>query len=217
MNWSELVKKYNPFRNYKSPAHWFTYHWRPVVCVILVCLVWLYFARMPKQADPDYVITWVGQQVLSQEEQQALTQLVQELGKDQNGDGAIVLRLDQYPITFSADGSLDTMSDSYNHLLKLLNVIQLNDCRLYLLEDPEGFQRTTGLLQFLDGTIPSEENGYECAQWEQMCLPFSTPGLEKTAYLGRRCIFDDTDPETQYPGADALFSALTSGGDQTSR
>lgn len=209
MNWSKQLQKYNPFRNYKSFSHWFTYHWRPVVCVVLAVLVWLYFYLLPRPKDPDYVVSWVGQQLLSQEAEEALTQQLQAAGTDVNGDGDVVVQITQYAITFRDDIEGETLTDSYAYLTKLLNSIQANECRLFLMEDPEGFQRTTGVLQYLDGAIPSEADDYESAHWEEMCLPFQTDAVEGPVYLGRRCLFNGEDPEALFPGADALFDALT--------
>lgn len=209
MNWSKQLQKYNPFRNYKSFSHWFTYHWRPVVCVVLAVLIWLYFANLPKAKDPDYVVSWVGQQLLSPQEEQALTGELQAAGTDVNGDGEVVVKITQYAITFRDDIEGETLTDSYAYLTKLLNSLQANECLLFLMEDPEGFQQATGVLQYLDGTIPSEADGYECANWQEMCVPFETEALDGPVYLGRRCLFDGEDPEVRFPGADALFAALS--------
>lgn len=206
----ESLKKWNPFHHYRSFSHWFSYHWRAVVCVVLLVLVGVYFRFLPQEQDPDYVICWVGQQLLSEQQEQSLTQQVQAAGTDVNGDGEIIVRIDQYAITFGDDNMEDdALADSYTYLTKLLNSIQTTSYRLYLMDDPEGFQRVTGILQYLDGTIPSENDNYECANWEEMCLPFESDALEEPVYLGRCCLFSGEDPEELFPGADALFEALT--------
>lgn len=209
MTLRETLNKYNPFRNYVSFSHWFTYHWRAVVWIVLLLLAGLWFSLLPKEPDTDYVISWVGTQVLSEKQEQALTQQLQAAGTDINGDGEIVIRIDQYAISFGDETDGDTLTESYTYLTKLLNAIQVKDCRLYLLEDPEGFQRVTGVLQYLDGAIPSEADSYECANWAEMCVPLETDALDVPVYLGRRCLFDGEDPEQLFPGADALFTALT--------
>lgn len=209
MTLHETLKKYNPFRNYVSLSHWFTYHWRAVVWIVLLLLAGLWFSLLPKEPDADYVISWVGTQLLSPKQEQALTEQLQAAGTDVNGDGVIVVHIDQYAISFGDEADGDTLTESYTYLAKLLNAIQVKDCRLYLLEDPEGFQRVTGVLQYLDGTIPPEENSYECANWAEMCVPLETDAVKVPVYLGRRCLFDGEDPEQLFPGADALFDALT--------
>lgn len=212
LNWSETLKKYNPFHNYQSFSHWFSYHWKKVLVVAMILAIWIYYAAMPKDPDPDYTITWVGASLLSSAQEEALTQAVQEAGSDVNGDGEILVRIDQYAITFDENADADTLSDSYTYLIKLMNSIQVSDCLLYLMDDPEGLQRSTGILQYLDGTVPSDEDDYECANWEEMCLPLTVEGFDYPIYLAQRILFqDDEDPEELFPGAQALFDALTAG------
>lgn len=209
MNWSQLLQKHNPFRNYKSFSHWLSYHVRSVIMVALLIGVAVYFSLLPKDPEADYVVTWVSQQLISESQEQALTDQITAVGTDVNGDGQIAVRIDQYHISFDQDLEGDALAESYGYLTKLLNAIQVGDCYLYFMDDPEGFQRTTGLLQYLDGTIPPESNSYDCANWEQMCVPFPADWTNQTIYLGRRCLFDGADPEEAYPGGDALYAALT--------
>lgn len=211
MNWSETLQKYNPFRNYKSFSHWFSYHKRAVILVLLALGAGIYFALLPKDPEADYVVSWVSTKLLSDRQEQALTDQITAAGADVNGDGQIVVRIDQYMISFDPNLEGDALTESYSYLTKLLNAIQAGDCRLYFMEDPEGFQRTTGLLQYLDGTIPPETGSYECANWAEMCVPFQADWTDQTIYLGRRCLFNGEDPEECFPGADALFAALTQG------
>ncbi|MGM9537577.1 MAG: hypothetical protein ACI3VN_04520 [Candidatus Onthomonas sp.] len=209
MNWSETVQKHNPFRNYKSFSHWFSYHWRPVVLVLLALGAGVYFALLPKDPESDYVVSWVCTHSLSDRQEQALTDQITAAGYDVNGDGQIVVRIDQYLVSFDPDLEGEALTESYGYLTKLLNAIQAGDCRLYFMDDPEGFQRTTGLLQYLDGSIPPETDSYECANWAEMCVPFQADWTDQTIYLGRRCLFNGENPEELFPGADALFTALT--------
>ena len=211
MNWSETLQKYNPFRNYKSFSHWFSYHKRAVILVLLTLGAGIYFALLPKNPEADYVVSWVSTKLLSDRQEQALTDQITAVGADVNSDGQIVVRIDQYMISFDPNLEGDALTESYSYLTKLLNAIQAGDCRLYFMDDPEGFQRTTGLLQYLDGTIPSETDSYECANWAEMCVPFQADWTDQTIYLGRRCLFHGEDPEAYFPGADALFTALTEG------
>lgn len=211
MSWSETLQKYNPFRSYKSFSHWFSYHWRPVVLALLFLGAAIYYTLLPKEPEADYVVSWVSTKLLSDRQEQALTDQITAVGADVNGDGQIVVRIDQYMISFDPNLEGDALTESYSYLTKLLNAIQAGDCRLYFMDDPEGFQRTTGLLQYLDGSIPTEEDSYECANWAEMCIPFQADWTDQTIYLGRRCLFQGEDPEASFPGADALFTALTEG------
>ncbi len=45
-------------------------------------------------------------------------------------------------------------------------------------------------LYFGDGRIPGEEDGYEAAHWEKMCVAWTCPGLDREpVYLARRVNF----------------------------
>ena len=87
MNWSETLQKYNPFRNYKSFSHWFSYHKRAVILVLLALGAGIYFALLPKDPEADYVVSWVSTKLLSDRQEQALTDQITAAGTDVNGDG----------------------------------------------------------------------------------------------------------------------------------
>lgn len=79
-----------------------------------------------------------------------------------------IAAVDQFLIDFTLTPDDCRYQDTYANHLKLLAHIQAGECRLCLMEDPEGFQSATGALQYLDGTIPSESDHYECAGWERI-------------------------------------------------
>ena len=87
---------------------------------------------------------------LSEEEAAAWEERLSALGTDRNGDGRLVVRLNQYP-TGGSDGDLMYAAASNVKLMA-----DLNACESYffLLEDPEGFQRDYQVLR--EGWIPME-------------------------------------------------------------
>jgi hypothetical protein len=199
------------FRKYQSFSHWLSYNWGIPLGILLVTLLGVYaWHNQQNQQEVDYRLCWVGTSFLSSDEQQALTDLITANGTDQTGDGEIVVEIDQYYINFQSDGTDDDAEDSYNYSTKLLTRLQDRDCYLFLLEDPEGFQRSMGVLRYLDGSVPGEDDGYECANWAQMCVPFQCEGLEHTAYLARRSLFEAGEEyDVLFPGGEDLFLALT--------
>ena len=194
----------------KSLSHWLTYNWGWILggAALLAVLV---YSALSHTGGPraDYTVTWVGTTYLSEGEVEAICQAIAQAGADQNGDGAVVTDVVQYVIDFTLTGEDHGYADSHANNVKLLAHLQAEDCLLFLLEDPEQFQRSTGALRYLDGAIPTDVDGYECANWQRMCLFWQPEGLEHQAYLGLRALF--SGEESLFPGAAILFDAITDG------
>lgn len=197
---------------YKSFAHWFSYHWGWLLAAAVLALLLVHgYLTRSRTPQPDYTVSWVGSTALSEAEEAAVSAAVVRAGADQNGDGQVTAAVNQYVIDFTLNPDSPGYADSYAGLLKLTAQVQAGDYYLYLAEDPERLQSATGLFQYLDGTIPSGADGYECANWEQMCFPWQPEGLEHQGWLGRRALFGKDDARTLFPGSDALFAALAAG------
>lgn len=197
---------------YQSFGHWFYYHWKYLLAGVVVILLGVYFWHNSREpVDVDYQISWVGATALSQSEEESIITAVAEAGTDQNGDGQVTATVTQYIINFQSDTDYvdSTVEDSYSYTLKLIAQLQTKDCYLFLMDDPEQLQFTTGLLRYLDGSIPGEEDNYQYLRWEEMCVPWNCDGFARTAWLGRRGLFEeDADYEETFPGGEQLFQAL---------
>lgn len=198
------------FGKYRSFSHWFSYNWWWLALAAAALFLFAYTTFLqPKPPEPDYRLTWVGKTDLTGEQADAVVSTLTALGRDVTGDGQVLVELSQYPVDFTLTSADQGFQDNYTYVMKLLAELQTNQCYLFLLEQPERFQFATGALQYLDGTVPSGEegSGYESENWEQMCVPFEIEGSDRQAWLARRCIFGDGDRESLYPGAEALFQA----------
>lgn len=196
---------------YKSFSHWFSYHWGIIpIALLALFLIWFSWKGKTGAVDTDYTVGWVGASMLTEEEEAALSAAIAACGEDLNGDGEVTVEICQYVIQFDMDATDDNAELNYNYVTKLVSELQTNRCYLYFLEDPEGFQRCTGVLQYLDGSAAGEEDNYDCANWAEMCVPFQTAGFEKrTCWVGRRALFaEDADYSAAFPGGEALFQAL---------
>lgn len=196
-------------RHYTSVGHWFSYNWGWLLGGILLIAFLIFASRPGGEPEPDYILSWVGTTMLSEREAAAVIEAASRAGTDQNGDGQVVVSVQQFPIDFHMTSSDIRYADNYSQMLKMFAQLQTRECYLYLLEDPEQFQSATGVLQYLDGSYASEDDHYESAQWEQMCVPWDIAELEHTAYLARRTLFGEEDPNVRFPGGDALFAALS--------
>lgn len=200
---------------YKSFSHWYEYHKAWIIGGIIVGLMvlTLYWTHSG-ESDPDYRVSWVGKTLLSAEEEEALMQAVRVCGEDRNGDGEISVMVVQYAVNFTPDSSALT-EENYGSVLKLIGQMESNECYLYFMEDPEGFQFNVGALRYLNGEPSGENDHYEYQRWEEMCVPWTCPGLEgRTIWLGRRALFhENPDYDAVFPGGEALFMALTDMGE----
>ena len=201
------------FGKYRSFGHWLSYNWGWIALAAGVVFLFLYTRYLqPRPPEPDYRVSWVGVSHLSEEEELAVRTALERLGKDENGDGQVLVNVSQFIIDFDMDTSDPGFEDNYGNVTKLVAELQTAQCYLFLLDRPDRFQYATGALQYLDGTAAASEegSGYECENWEQMCVPFQTEGSTRTAYLARRVIFQDKKSSQElFPGADLLFEAAT--------
>lgn len=207
--------------------NWWHYHkWQVAAGLGLTCLA-VYLACQALgvgQVRPDYQAAYVGTYALPEDTAAAVEAAFASLGEDLNGDGQVVVRLNQYPsgtdLNTAAAGQTTLMAD-------------LLECESYffLLEDPEGFQQNYHALRRLDGTQQEEGpwtaegtylpwgqcpvlagmelGGYSCE------LPGGTAAgdngeLLSGLYLARRGFW--TQKTTAHPeGCAALWDKLTEG------
>lgn len=195
--------------HYRSFSHWFSYNWGWLLAgAAVIALIALQLWTDPRGPQPDYTISWVGATSLSEEEVAAISSAAAQAGVDQNGDGQVVVSVYQYLIDYTLSPDDFRYQDCYAEQLKLLAHIQSAESYLYLMDNPEAFQASTGVLQYLDGTVPAEDGNYQCANWADMCVLWQPEGLARQCWLGRRVLFDGS-AQTRFPGSDALFAALT--------
>ena len=103
---------------------------------------------------------------LPEETAAALESALADLGTDCNGDGQVVVQLNQYVM---GDNSGEGAVYAYAGSTKLM--ADLNACESYffLLEDPEAFQENYQVLRRLDGSLPEETD----QDYESCCLSWS--------------------------------------------
>lgn len=148
--------------------NWWHYHkWHVVIAAVLVLiaadLVWSYLGR--GEPKPDYQIAYVGTGNLPDDTVSAVEAGFASLGEDLNGDGQVVVRLQQY--VSNAEGDPTAVAATR---VQLMADVMEQESFFFLLEDPEGFQKSYHTLSHLDGTLP-EDNDYSVTNcvlaWEQ--------------------------------------------------
>lgn len=156
-------------------ANWWYYHkWYVLLGVGLLAVV-LYLAARGLgvgQVTPDYQVAYVGSAALPEDTATALETALADLGCDCNGDGQVVVQLNQYVM---GSGSGEGAMYAYASSTKLMADLDACDSYFFLLEDPAAFQENYQVLRRLDGNLPEETD----RDYESCCLSWSgCPALQ---------------------------------------
>lgn len=155
----------------QKAANWWHYHkWHLVIgAALIICAADIGTRALGiGEVSPDYQIAYVGENPLPEDTVTSLENALAELGSDANGDGRVVVKVNQYA---SGSGEAQTAagkdlpaaenndSAGYAYAAEVTMLADLEDCESYffLLDKPEEFQRDYQVLRRLDGTLP--ENG----------------------------------------------------------
>jgi len=148
-------------------ANWWYYHkWYVLGGAVLLAVAVYLLARALGigETKPDYQAAYVGSAALPEDTAAALEASLAALGTDCNGDGQVVVRLNQYVLGDDTGDALYAYAES----TKLMADLDACDSYFFLLEDPEGFQESYQVLRRLDGTdSDSGDSGAEdcCLLW----------------------------------------------------
>lgn len=209
---SELLSKQGKWKNW-----WYYYKWYVICGIILlgiiVDVVGSHLGLWTKA--PDLQIAYVGRTQLPADTTKALERAFASLASDFNGDGEIIVRVNQY--TDGIEGA-DPETSYYEYASEISLIGDISNCESYffLMDDPEGFQREFQLLACPDGSCPGDTD----YQTEDKVIPwaacpllaemelgnYSSPilGKEMTGnnqellsgfFIGRRCFFTDNITE----------------------
>ncbi len=214
--------------------NWFYYNkiWvfaAVVILWILGSMVWNILGI--GKVKPDYTISYVGRLKLPQDCVTALETSLAQFGEDLNGDGQVIVLLNQHVVTDNSHA--DNMTYSYGAQITLLADITENESHFFLLEDPITFQQDYQILSLPDGSAPEDldytamdkvflwENcpvlsSLDLGSYEDAYLDRLETGenqdLLKGLYLGRRYYVGNA-PE-HYEDYESLWKILTEGAAQ---
>lgn len=194
--------------------NWWYYHKWYVICgIILLGIAGSLIGNALGfwHKAPDFQIAYVGKAELPQDTVSALEQAFASLGEDFNGDGEVIVRVNQY---ISGNQNADAETAYYEYASELTLIGDISDCESYffLMDNPEHFQRNFQLLASPDGSCPDETDysaedkvvlWAQCDALSQMDLGFystvilgeeitgSNQELLSGLYIGRRCFYTD--------------------------
>ena len=195
--------------------NWWYYHkWYVIIGVILLGIVLDLIGNALGlfTKSPDLQIAYVGKTPLPQDTASALQEAFTALAGDFNNDGETIVQINQY-ISNSSTTDMDTAYYQYASEITLIGDISDCESYLFLMEDPQNFQREYQLLALPDGGCPDEKDysienkvivWADCPILAEMELgSYSETTMGQTATgsnqelladfsLGRRCFYNDT-------------------------
>lgn len=184
--------------------NWWHYHagWVAFGAVVLA-LGGVLVRDMFFRPEPDYRIGYVSTQPLPAEVVAGLEESLQQLGSDRNGDGRVLVEVRSYNLGFDAQSQLDTEATTAA-MTSLSADLMSGAVNIFLLEDPEGFQRRMGALCYLDGTAPAQDApDAEAENWRQMVYLWQDCPVLAALDAGEYTEFFDLE-ETPINGQTAL-------------
>ena len=183
--------------------NWWHYHkWHLVIgAVALAAVVSLVLTMLGVgRIDPDYQFAYVATNPLPEQTAEALEAALATLGTDANGDGRVVVQLNQY-----AGGDESNPASVYYTMAattKLMADFTDNGSYFFLLDDPQGFQTGYHALRKLDGSLPADSD----PDWQSCCLRWTDCPALATLDLGQ---YEETTLDQQLAGdSQSLLSGL---------
>ena len=195
----ETYENNEPVRTYtkaEKAGNWWHYHkWQVVVVIILLVVAAFIIKDTFFRAKPDYQVAYVGLQNLPEDTGTALTEALESFCDDRNGDGQVLVQLNQYAVELESGAETTDAYSQMAGITRLSADLSSSDgSYIFLLEDPETFQEYTGALRYLDGTIP--EDGESAKDWENMVYRWTDcpvlTGLDLGTYTGYTLVDDAT-------------------------
>ena len=145
----------------RSRANWWYYHWGIVAVAAVLVISVIYVAHgLLTTVDPDYTVAVVTAEPLPDEATQNLQTALEAYADDANGDGAVVVQVNNY--TWSANASLTEQNQQMAGATQMNTDLANGESKIWILEDPEGFEQAYGAL--------SEKLG---ADWQAKLIPWS--------------------------------------------
>lgn len=212
----------NPSAGKKYWKNWWYYYKWYVVCGVIVAAVAVHLignAFGLWQRSPDFQVAYVGKTPLPDDTAEALKQAFAAVAGDFNGDGRVLVQVNQY-VSGDSTGELaltEGVREELNTSAQIADVQLIGDIMDYgsyffLTDDPAAFQKSYQVLANADGSSPvnidfSVENKVflwaDCPRlaeldlgtYEFLSLGETVSGdnqeLLSPLYLGRRCFYDD--------------------------
>ena len=211
--------------------NWWHYHkWHLVIgAVVLFLMADLGLGILNDFRNrPDYSVAYVGSSYLPEDTVEQLEEALEQLGEDLNGRGGVQVAVNQY-IIYPSQGT-DPMAGTMSQMLiaeqvKLISDLENGTSYLFLMEDPEQFQKDYGILAGPDGEPDAQPLRYawtDCPVLRELPLgSFVVENYDSTyagvsqdalsgLYISRRA-FEKKEDCAWYDQWEALWNRLVEG------
>ena len=198
-------------------ANWWHYNKYFVfagIAVLLLVAWFVYDTQINVPATPDLQVAYLGSKALSDKDVSALESALAEQLEDLNGDGQVLVQVNQYLITMEEDGYMTLLAERTNLMADISNC----DSFLFLMEDPAAAQTAYGFLAYPDGTEPEITDSVPEGLWLAWkdCPALTSLLAEENQtvfsqlYIGRRGV-SESDHCTYLESYVALWEKLIAG------
>lgn len=215
-------------RKEKWQNFWYYHKWHVWVGTALILVAAFLVHDMTSAVKPDYQVTLITQRTISSGGTDALEKAMEKYGQDLNGDGKIVVQVNQSMIGEDAAGANADIRAA--GLVRLQGDLSDGTSMIFLTDDTsfQNEQKELGLFSYTDGANPAKD----AADYSRMrvalkdCKAFgglneALPGGEGEAILSRYSVslrvFQGTQLEGQkekqeyYSASKKLFDRIISG------
>lgn len=217
---------------------WYYNKWYVVAAVVALALLidFGHSVWVNRMNEPDFQIAYMGS-MLPQDTVERLEQAFTELAPDANGDGQVIVTLNQYNLYTSPETEDPAPIDPAINVAaqtKLSVDLQTAQSFLFLMPDPEKFQQEAQALSRIDGTFPADHpdsttplylSWTDCPVLAGMdlgmlndpmlddAMQIENQSLMEDLYVGRRYMGTKQDPE-YIELCDEFWNLLTAGAAQ---
>ena len=137
-----------PLTRKERVANWWHYHkWHVAIGAVLLLALFdigFHIVRSGRET-PDYQFAYVGSRLLPDEAVSAFENALSVLTTDRNGDGRVIVWLNQYADA-AVSGDADAAMYAYASGVRLMADLERGDSAFFLLENPQEFQRNYEIL-----------------------------------------------------------------------
>lgn len=161
-NLAKLIKtspEENMTKMEKASNWWYYRKWYVIGGVVIALVLFHLIGTLLGfwTTEPDLQIAYIGKYTLPDDVKSALEREFADIAGDYNGDGEVVVQVNQYSMTGQSDENI-TQIYEYGDELPLIGDIAAGGSFLFLTDDPDGLQQWVHVLSDLDGNAPADDD-----------------------------------------------------------
>ena len=159
---------------------WFYYKWWVIAGACLVAIIVIGMWQMLSRVEPDYPIALVTRDGVPEDAIKQLEDLLESYGEDLNGDGKVIVEIENLPLAQYVGGRKNPMAETNSQ--KIMAYLMSSDVMFYIFDEPSyknyamklkesGDVET--LFDTLDGKfagVNTDENYWDWAEDSRRCV-----------------------------------------------